>query len=103
MPLFEYALFPVCNREMLDRIGPTATLADLMQQPLVAIYTEVQNWGSWFASAGVSFEPKVPYLMVDTLAVALEMALNGEGVALVNGPFVDQDQPPGTRANLDMR
>ena len=95
MPLFEYALFPVCNPEMLDRIGPTATIADLMQQPLVAIYTEVQNWDSWFASAGVSFEPKVPYLMVDTLAVALEMALNGEGVALVNGPFVDQDLAAG--------
>ena len=95
MPLFEYALFPVCNPEMLDRIGPAATIADLMQQPLVAIYTEVQNWDSWFASAGVNFEPKVPYLMVDTLAVALEMALNGEGVALVNGPFVDQDLAAG--------
>ena len=95
MPLFEYSLFPVCNPEMLERIGPTATVADLMQQPLVAIYTEVQNWDSWFTSAGVRFEPKVPYLMVDTLAVALEMALNGEGVALVNGPFVDQDLAAG--------
>ena len=33
--------------------------------------------------------------MVDTLAVALEMALNGEGIALVNGPFVDQDLAAG--------
>ena len=33
--------------------------------------------------------------MVDTLAVALEMALNGEGIALVNGPFVDQDLASG--------
>jgi LysR family glycine cleavage system transcriptional activator len=33
--------------------------------------------------------------MVDTLAVALEMALNGEGIALVNGPFVDQDMVAG--------
>jgi LysR family glycine cleavage system transcriptional activator len=33
--------------------------------------------------------------MVDTLAVALEMALNGEGIALVNGPFVDQDMAAG--------
>lgn len=95
MPLFDYALFPVCNPEMLERIGPAATIADLMQQPLVAIYTEVQNWDSWFTSAGVNFEPRVPYLMVDTLAVALEMALNGEGVALVNGPFVDQDLAAG--------
>lgn len=95
MPVFEYALFPVCSPEFLDRIGRMPTPAELMQQPLVAIYTEVQNWESWFTSAGVSFEPKVPYLMVDTLAVALEMALNGEGVALVNGPFVDQDLAAG--------
>ncbi len=95
MPLFEYALFPVCSPEFLARMGPQASLAGLMQQPLVAIYTEVQNWDSWFTSAGVVFEPKVPYLMVDTLAVALEMALNGEGVALVNGPFVDQDLSAG--------
>ena len=95
VPLFDYALFPVCSPQFLARIGPKASTADLMQQPLVAIYTEVQNWESWFASAGVEFEPKVPYLMVDTLAVALEMALNGEGVALVNGPFVDQDLAAG--------
>ena len=85
VPLFEYTLFPVCSPALLDRIGPAATIADLVQQPLVAIYTEVQNWDSWFASAGVRFEPKVPYQMVDTLAVALEMALNGEGIALSTG------------------
>ena len=49
----------------------------------------------WFASAGAEFKRSVPYLMVDTLAVALEMALNGEGIALVNGPFVDQDLAAG--------
>ena len=73
--------------------NPTAQ--ELMTKPLVAIYTEVQNWESWFLSAGADFEPSVPYLMVDTLAVALEMALNGEGIALVNGPFVEQDIAAG--------
>lgn len=93
--LFDYVLFPVCSPGLLERMGPEVSLTGLMQQPLVAIYTEVQNWDTWFTSAGASFEPKVPYLMVDTLAVALEMALNGEGVALVNGPFVDQDLATG--------
>ena len=95
VPLFDYGLFAVCSPEFFARLGPDATTADLMRQPLVAIYTEVQNWEHWFTSAGVTFEPKAPYLMVDTLAVALEMALNGEGVALVNGPFVDQDLAAG--------
>ena len=95
VPLFDYALFPVCSPEFLERIGPDAGVSSLMRQPLVAIYTEVQNWDAWFTSAGVEFEPKVPYLMVDTLAVALEMALNGEGIALCNGPFVEQDIASG--------
>jgi LysR family transcriptional regulator, glycine cleavage system transcriptional activator len=94
-PLYEYALFPVCSPAMAQSIGKTATAQDLMNKPLVAIYTEVQNWETWFLSAGAVFEPSVPYLMVDTLAVALEMALNGEGIALVNGPFVDQDMAAG--------
>jgi LysR family transcriptional regulator, glycine cleavage system transcriptional activator len=95
VPLFEYALFPVCSPDLLKRIGPDPEPADLMTLPLVAIYTEAQNWESWFASLDVGFEPTAPYLMVDTLAVALEMALNSEGIALVNGPFVDQDLAAG--------
>jgi LysR family transcriptional regulator, glycine cleavage system transcriptional activator len=95
VPLYEYALFPVCSPAVAQAMGTTPTAQDLMSRPLVAIYTEVQNWQTWFDSAGAAFEPSVPYLMVDTLAVALEMALNGEGIALVNGPFVDQDLASG--------
>ncbi len=93
--MFEYALYPVCSPDFLKRMGKKVTLEALMAQPLVAIYTEVQNWETWVTSAGGSFQPTVPFLMVDTLAVALEMALNGEGIALVNGPFVEQDLASG--------
>ena len=94
-PLFEYALYPVCSPGLLAKMGTDVGIETLMNQPLVAIYTEEQNWESWFKSASVNFTPAVPYLLVDTLAVALEMALNGQGVALVNGPFVDQDIADG--------
>jgi LysR family transcriptional regulator, glycine cleavage system transcriptional activator len=95
VPLYEYSLFPVCSPAVAQAMGTTPTAQDLMTKPLVAIYTEVQNWQTWFDSAGAVFQPSAPYLMVDTLAVALEMALNGEGIALVNGPFVDQDLASG--------
>ncbi len=95
VPLYKYALFPVCSPVVAQTMGTSPTAQDLMTKPLVAIYTEVQNWQAWFDSAGIAFQPSVPYLMVDTLAVALEMALNGEGIALVNGPFVDQDLASG--------
>lgn len=94
-PLFDYALYPVCSPEFLAKIDTPVTIDALMAQPLVAIYTEVQNWETWVTSAGGTFQPAAPFLMVDTLAVALEMALNGEGIALVNGPFVEQDLASG--------
>ncbi|MEY4998862.1 MAG: hypothetical protein RIS00_906, partial [Pseudomonadota bacterium] len=95
MPLFEYPLFPVCSPALLRKVDGPVTMDSLNTMPLVAIYTEVQNWEAWFGSADVPFQPTAPMLMVDTLAVALEMALDGQGIALVNGPFVDQDLADG--------
>ena len=82
---------PFCSPAFAERLGPAPTPADLCRQPLVSIYTETRAWETWFASAGVQFDACTPYLVVDTLAVALEMALSGKGIALVNGPFVEQD------------
>jgi LysR family glycine cleavage system transcriptional activator len=91
IPLFDYSLSTVCSPKLLAKIGKNPRVEDLLKQPLAAVYTEVQNWNMWFQSAGVSFDPSTSYLLVDTLAVALEMALDGEAVALVNGPFVGHD------------
>ncbi len=95
IPLFDYALITVCSPALAARIGRKPRVEDLLEQPLVAVYTEVRNWNSWFESAGVGFDPSSPYLVVDTLAVALEMALAGEAIALVNGPFVGGDLAAG--------
>lgn len=95
VPLFDYALFPVCSPALLASLGKAPSPEALAAQPLVAIYTEEQNWQAWFASQGVTFASPVPYLLVDTLAVALEMALAGQGIALVNGPFAEQDLADG--------
>ncbi len=91
VPLFEYSLFPVCSPALAAKLGASPKAADLLILPLVAIYTEARNWQTWFASTGIEFDPASPHIVVDTLAVALEMALDGEAIALVNGPFVDQD------------
>ncbi len=95
VPLYDYALFPVCSPNMAQAMGKVPTAHDLLRKPLIAVYTEVQTWEAWFSSLGTTFAPRAPHILVDTLAVALEMALNGEGVALVNGPFVDADLAVG--------
>jgi len=95
MPLFDYSLYPVCSPALARQMGTETQAADLATQPLVMISTEVLNWKHWFESAGVQFIPTRSYVVVDTLAVALEMALNNEAIALANGPFVEQDLATG--------
>lgn len=94
-PLFDYALSPVCSPSMAGRMGSNPQVEDLLEHPLVLIHTEVRNWRTWFETAGVAFDPSSNYLVVDTLAVALELALSGQAIALINGPFVDQDLAEG--------
>lgn len=95
VPLFDYALFPVCSPSFQQEHGEAVDAKGLMDLPLVAIYTEQQNWEGWFRSAGVAYDPHVPYILVDTCAVAIEMAIAGQGVALINGPFVDKELADG--------
>ena len=94
-PLFDYALYPVCSPRMAASLGPSPTPAALLERPLIAINTEVRHWETWFESAGLTFRTPSLYMVVDTLALALEMALDGDAIVLVNGPFVDQDLASG--------
>lgn len=94
IPLFDYRLFPVCSPALRARLGARPQPGDLMQLPLVVIYSEARNWDLWFESANVAYEPDAS-VVVDTLALALEFALGGSGVALANGPFVDAELASG--------
>jgi LysR family glycine cleavage system transcriptional activator len=86
IPLFDYRLHAVCSPELAKRLGNAPTPAAVLELPLVAIYSEAHHWDLWCESAQLEYAVK-PAIVVDTLAVALEIALEGRGVALVNGPF----------------
>ena len=94
VPLFDYRLFPVCSPALRARLGERPEPRDLMRLPLVVIYSETRNWDVWFGSADVPYVPDAS-VVVDTLALALEFAIGGSGVALVNGPFVDEELASG--------
>lgn len=93
-PLFDYQVFAVCAPALRAQLGPNPTPRDLLQLPLVSVYSDTRNWELWFEAAGVPYDGHVR-IVVDTLAVALEIALDGRGIALVNGPFVDADLAAG--------
>lgn len=94
VPLFDYTLAPVCSPQLAAKMGPDPTPAAVLQQPLVEIYSEPRHWDVWCEAAGLAYENR-PAIVVDTLAVALEIALQGRGIALVNGPFADEDIAAG--------
>ena len=94
IPLFDYTLFPVCSPLLAARLGSAPSPADLLDLPLVEIYSEPHNWDIWFEAAQLVYATR-PAIVVDTLAVALEIALEGRGVALVNGPFAQDDLAAG--------
>ena len=94
VPLFDYALYPVCNAAMRKRMPERPQPKDLIGLPLVVVYTETRNWDNWFQAANIDYVPD-GRIVVDTEAMALQMALDGTAVALVNGPFASDDLKAG--------
>lgn len=94
VPLFDYALYPVCSPAVRRQLPASPQPKDLVGLPLVEVYTETRNWDIWFQAAGVDYVPS-GRVVVDTLAIALQMALDGTGVALANGPFAEGDLGAG--------
>lgn len=98
-PFFPSKVFPVCSPDLLKTLPNKIKAADISQCPLISVYTENKywSWQNWFESAGIQTLPSHSNVTmeVDTLAAALEMAIIGEGVALVNGPFADNDIATG--------
>jgi len=90
-PIFDSRVYAVCSPTLLEKYDGKLTPEDLLDLPLLSVETEVDYWKRWFESANLTPNVITPYMVVDTKAVALEMAINNEGVALVNGPFIDDD------------
>lgn len=93
--LFESTLFPVCRPNLIQGIKGKIKPKDLLKFPLITVYTEDWSWDDWFKVTQPDASEIPTPVIVDTLAVALEMAVNGEGIALVNGPAADEDLKSG--------
>ncbi|WP_085906664.1 LysR substrate-binding domain-containing protein [Kiloniella majae] len=95
IPLFGAELIPVCSPDLVKEKGSKISAEELLNLPLLKVYTADDHWEEWFQSLGIFAEVSRNSIAVDTVAIALEMALDGEGVAMVNGPFADNDLKAG--------
>lgn len=93
-PLFDYRLYPVCAPSLRARLSPVPSPAEVVTLPLVSMYSAPHEWDAWCESAGIALGAR-PRIVVDTLAVGLEIALEGRAVALANGPFAEEDLRAG--------
>jgi LysR family glycine cleavage system transcriptional activator len=95
VPLIQPKLFPVCSPKLIGKNLEKLKPEDLLKYPLLTITSEAWHWQDWFASAGLGKIKTSHSISVDSTVIALEMAMDGEGVALVNGPFADKDLKAG--------
>lgn len=94
-PLMQPKLFPVCSPGLIAGNKGELTPGDLLSYPLLTITSEAWQWPDWFDSAGLHDVKTSHSISVDSTAIALEMAMDGEGITLVNGPFADRDLKAG--------
>ncbi len=88
--LFDHILFPVCSPKLLEQVSPDVQPADLLALPLIEVSSAPSDWRNWFDAAGLDQASVPKFQKVDTYALALEMAIDGDGVAMLNGPFVEE-------------
>ncbi len=86
--------YPVCSPEFLARHGPISAAADLADRPLIhtdwgpaaAIFP---TWGSYFEAAAVQTGRTIERgIVANASMAAIELAVNGLGVALGQGIFI---------------
>ncbi len=76
------------------------TPAGLLRLPLLhdeaaLIAAGLPNWHRWLETAGVDYAPAAPGLVFESVHMAIEAALAGQGLALGLSPLVDDDLRAG--------
>lgn len=92
-PIAVDAAHPVCTPQFLARHGQIKTAGALARLPLIhtdwgPVAAAFPSWRQWFESAAVTPGREIQRgLSVNSSAAALDLALQGQGVALCQGLF----------------
>lgn len=93
-PLFYSSLRPICSPDLVSGRSDLS-IHELKALPLIHVTSEAWQWSDWFQEQVSDNNYGHKNLYVDSTAVALEMAMDGEGVMLINGPFAERDLMAG--------
>lgn len=90
--LFRADLFPVCNAAIAARLKRPH---QLRTYTLLHVTGAPEDWPIWLAATGVDGVDSSRGPCFDSYALALQVAVEGLGVAMARGPFVADDLKSG--------
>lgn len=86
--------FPVAAPHFLERRGPFATISALAEAPLIHESSRDQ-WRTWLERAGLSPVPPLAGPRLSRADIAIEAALQGQGIVLANRLLVGDEVANG--------
>ncbi|MCH4897450.1 transcriptional regulator GcvA [Pseudomonas sp. B707] len=99
-------IFPVCSPRLLTGDKPLNTPVDLARHPLLQVSGVTANdWNDWLHAAGQPpLTAKGPRLTFDLAMMAVQAAIDGQGVCIGRSTYVDDDLRAGRLvAPFDLR
>ncbi len=99
--LFQDRVFPVCSPHIITADKPLKEPHDLLKHPLIHLDWDAQqgspwpNWRMWMLAAGVKDFDSTAGMHFDHTALAIQAAINGQGVALGDSNLVADDLAAG--------
>ena len=93
--LFEALLFPVCTPAVAQSSLGLRQPVDLVNHALLQVYTTANDWQLWLDAAGVPNLKGRAAPQYDSYLLAIEAALDGQGVALAPHFMVAEDLKQG--------
>ncbi|AXJ04824.1 transcriptional regulator [Pseudomonas fluorescens] len=99
-------IFPVCSPRLLTSDKPLKTPADLTHHPLLHVSGLTANdWNDWLHAAGQPpLKAKGSRLTFDLAMMAVQSAIDGQGVCIGRSTYVDDDLRAGRLvAPFDLR
>lgn len=98
--LFEETVFPVCSPKLVTGARPLKHPRDLRHHTLIHSEWQAQgatwpNWRMWLLAAGVDGVDPTRGLHFSQMALALQAAIDGQGVVLGNTSLVADDLQSG--------
>jgi LysR family glycine cleavage system transcriptional activator len=93
--LIEESIFPVCHPDLLKGRSGLKKAKDLSRHDLIDVPGYPQGWSDWLRAAKVNIDWIKHRIAVDQSVMAIQLALEGRGVALGRSPLILRELKEG--------